>query len=416
MSANSAHNIPADDPIYAECQSCPIPCSKRTAILKKCFCCKSEGFVHQRCARKFLKWTKGTNVFDKKKFTNHLFKYFCNSCFTDKCCFCTKKHNIGEGTSFPVMCHAGHWLIVSKKCAPVLFKGSTRNKVWHCNEHEPSQQSNKEESRENTTEEQSSYHLDPHYILELIGILPVNSEIRRTNHSSIAVNCWASKNEVKPITFFKKIQAKHGFDVVKFYDNVVRPFKKHMDNMNIAERRLKKGDIAERRLDKDFLDDVYALFWENNLYETIISSEYELEYNMSPESLDTLYSLGLEGWLNDEIIGMFYSLLQEYVIIENRDKDKKIPVIYLDSHAHLFMYPQEHQWPHLHFDQLFTELWITNEQNLTFFAKLYKFWFEEKNRKYLGNIFDKLKDVNEVSCQESPFLLTNYSYIFNILT
>ena len=64
---------------------------------------------------------------------------------------------------------------------------------------------------------------------------------------------------------------------------------------------------------------------------------------MSPDSLDTLYSLGLPGWLNDEVIGMFYSLLKEFIIIENRESEQTIPVIYLDSHAYLFMYPQEHQ-------------------------------------------------------------------------
>ena len=397
MSRKMKFNIDPDDEFFAECSSCTIPCKKQTAIWKKCSSCNKEGYVHQACAAKFYMWRKDSAYFDPKKFTNHHFKFFCSLCHREECSFCEKKHTINEKHSYPVMCSEGHWLIVSKNCAPLLFQGTTKKNIWYCKSHNH-QPDNSSVPPEITAAEDSFKNFDsPEKIIESLHLLPMECN---QNHSSSVydkITYWASGKERKPVSFFRKLYAKDNFDAHKFHTNIIEQFKKEMDTINNARRRLTTKDIAERKKDKIFLDYIYDNFWDKDRFSSIITSDFEFQYNMSPYSLDILYNFGKPGWLNDEVIGMFYSLLQEFVIIDNADKEQKLPVIYLDSQAIFFMYPQEHQWPQLKIELLFDEQWMIEQENLANFSKLYKFWYEEKNRKFLGNIFSNLQDLNEVS-------------------
>ena len=385
-----------EDKDVASCPYCQSICSRKNSIRKKCYCCNDVYFLHHKCASKFYTWTKGDDAFEETKFTKPQFKFYCSDCLREECNFCGKKHNIGEDKSFPVMCSQGHWLIASMKCSPKSFQGASKKKEWFCKEH--SSLKSKVVNKASDEEVVNENLLSPEEILTILGVLPIseNQDIHLPPYPKI--KSWAILKKKKPLSYFRKLHSNKNVDMEKFHNSFLNMFKKRIDQLNNPSRRLTKKEKEERKDDKDFLDYLKDNFWgRKTMYETIISSKFELPYNISAYSLDILYSVGREGWLNDECIGIFYALLQEYVLIVNKDKDQKLPFIYLDSQCFFFLYPQEDQWDRLKIEQLFDVTWMTNEENLSHYAVLYKFWFEEKNTKLIGNILEVLNDKNEVS-------------------
>ena len=397
-------HIDEDDEVFAECMHCQIACRKDRAMKKKCFICKKEVCLHDRCAEKFYKWSKGVKTFEKKKFLAHYFKFFCLRCKHESCHFCEKKHNVNEDSSFPVMCSEGHWLIVSRKCAPKKFKGATSKTPWFCKHH--SIENEKEEEEEIQEESTGNELPTPEFILEKMGVvLPIETKEFPSLPTYEKISKWSKAKKNRPFTYFYKLAAKDGFDMNGFHDNVIRDFKTRVDYLhggNMAKGKLPKNHVTENRNNVAFLKYLKEKIPRQKLYNTIVTNKIELPYYISPYLLDILHSFGESGWLNDELIGTFYSLLQEFVIIENEDKDHKFPVIFLDTQCIHNFYPKVLQWPHLQFEYLFDIRWVSDKTNLDTYAALYKFWFEEKNAGNIGNIninnmFTLLNDKNEVS-------------------
>ena len=395
-------NIDPNDEVFAECHHCQIACKKDRAIIKKCFICKKEGYLHDRCAKDFYTWSKGVKIFDKKKFLAHYFKFFCLKCRHDSCHFCEKKHNVGEDSSFPVVCSEGHWLIVSRKCAPKNFKGATTRTNWLCKEHSVKEE--KEEVEEEATDDNLPA---PELILDFMGVM-LPSELKDIFPplpTYDKITRWSKAKKKKPFTFFHKLAAKDGFDMNAFHENVIMDFKSRVDYLhggNMAKGKLPKNAQNENKKNVIFLKYLKENINDRQRYDTIVTNQIQLPYHISPYLLDILHSFNADGWLNDEIIGTFYSFLQEYVILENKDKDHKYPVIFLDTQCINNFHPQIMQWPHLDFQKLFDLDWVSHKHNLETFAALYKFWFEEKNagnicNVNINNMLTLLEDKNEVS-------------------
>ena len=171
--------------------------------------------MHPRCAAIFYKWSKGVKTFDKRKFRTHHFKFFCFSCKHDSCHFCEKKHNIGEDSSFLVMCSEGHWLAVSKKCAPNNFKGATTKTTWFCKKHSVKEE--EEKAEEEAVDENENVLPTPEFILEKMGVvLPIEAHDNRSFPPYDKIRKWSKPKKKRPLTFFYKLKAKEGKGIRKW--------------------------------------------------------------------------------------------------------------------------------------------------------------------------------------------------------
>lgn len=113
--------------------------------MKLCSCCGLDRYLHSKCARKYYSWYNGVpkEKFAGDKFQARLVRFFCVSCQTKVCPFCvkySKKHNVGEPSSFPIVCFHGHWFVATRKCAPQFKVGKCRK--WFCPTHANQQQTN----------------------------------------------------------------------------------------------------------------------------------------------------------------------------------------------------------------------------------------------------------------------------------
>ena len=127
------------------CGHCDKALKDTDVLMKPCSCCGNDRFVHSKCARKYYSWYHGLpkENYTAKRFQARLLRFFCTYCQTKVCFLCekySKKHNVGEPNSFPVVCFHGHWAVATLKCAP-QFKGGKLRK-WFCSHHANQQETN----------------------------------------------------------------------------------------------------------------------------------------------------------------------------------------------------------------------------------------------------------------------------------
>ena len=138
-----------------------------------------------------------------------------------------------------------------------------------------------------------------------------------------------------------------------------------------------------------------------------LKSYHSLPFVLTAGILEMITSSGAKGWLSDDVITAFYSLLQEYVLIKNKNKEKTLPVVYLETHATVTCYPGSSEWRDVRVRNLFSQEWVSKKNNRNIYAEMYKYWYEEKTRSKGGNVFKILTELNEVSL----FQYTNQQYI-----
>ena len=145
-------------------------------------------------------------------------------------------------------------------------------------------------------------------------------------------------------------------------------------------------EFIEEQIQKDLRDDI-----------PMISKQVHLPFVLTPDILEMIKSSGAQGWLSDDVITIFYSLLQEYVLIKNKNKEKTLPIVYLDTHTTVQCYPGSSEWRDVRVRDLFSQEWVSKKNNRNIYAEMYKYWYEEKTRSKGGNVFKILTELNEVS-------------------
>ena len=400
-------------PVSDRCGHCDKDLTDTDVLFKQCSCCGTHCFVHQRCARKYYSWFKSVprEKFSVDKFQARLVRFFCVGCQSKECCLCvehTKIHNVGEKSSFPVVCFDGHWFVATKKCAPKFKPGKMR--IWFCPRHA------------NQPQKKAVLGLqEPETVLTFT--LPTNLY----KQSVGPVKTWFSDGTTKNLSFLKTRKLSK-FVNEEFLQTTLDKFRNLMEYSRRIHSKDSKVDKLRRSSNKQFMSDLLAMnrfsdFTDerdkikSQLHRGILcdnTNENNFPVIVSPEGLLSIYKMdGIDGLIDEKVLEYFYTFLQEIVLQDNADKVKKVPHIfmeptylfriappttmYLNTDVNLIFYNKEETSK---CEFLLASEWYNDEDNRKKFGHEYKHWFENHTKLRYDDVFDKLEELNEVwNCQ-----------------
>ena len=388
------------------CGHCDKALKDTDVLMKPCSCCGSDRYLHTKCARKYYSWFHGVpkEYFSADRFQTRLLRFFCVFCQTKVCFFCerhSKKHNVGEPNSFPVVCFDGHWSVATPKCAP-QFKGSKLRK-WFCRHHANQQKTKAvcglEEPR---------------------GVLKYSLPNELYNLPVQPISRWYSDGTKKEISYLKEKVLSNYVDG-GFIKKSLLKFKLLTDYFTVPHPKETKKDKIRNVSNKKFMQDLLCMnkfksFTDergnrkSSLHKNILSRESdEIFPVISPRSLNSIINFGEHGLIEDNVFIIFYSLLQELVLLENENSTKKVPNIFMDSIYLERISPPSHIYLNtdinlIFFDDpevilcenLLASDWYYHSHNRRKYAHEYKHWFENMQKFKYDDVFDKLKELNEV--------------------
>ena len=390
------------------CGHCDKELKDTDVLMKPCSCCGLDRYLHSKCARKYYSWYNGVSKekFASDKFQARLVRYFCVSCQTKVCPFCdkySKKHNVGEPSSFPVVCFHGHWFVATRKCAPQFKVGKFRK--WFCPIHANQQQTKAvcglEEPR---------------------GVLQYSLPKSLYRQSVGAISKWYSDGSAKHVSYFKSKQLSKFVDE-DFLQKTLDKFKILTEYSGRIHPSETKKDKARKKSNKEFMDYILSMnrfspFTDERgnhkcqLGRDILAPDTDENFPcVSPEALLSIHSCGRNGFIDEKVMDYFYFFLQELILRENSDQPIKVPHVFMEPTYLERISPPTSIYLNADFELLFKDDpkvilceylypsdWYTNENNRKLFGHEYKHWFEHYPKFKYDDVFDKLDELNEVRC------------------
>ena len=388
------------------CGHCDKDLNDTDVLMKPCSCCGLDRYLHAKCARKYFSWYNGVSKekFAGDKFQARLLRFFCVSCQTKVCPFCakySKKHNVGEPSSFPVVCFHGHWFVATRKCAPEFKVGKFRK--WFCPIHANQQQTNAvcglEEPR---------------------GVLQFSLPKYLYKQTVGSISKWYSDGSPKDLSYFKtKILSK--FVSEDFFQKTLDKFRILTEYGSRIHPNETKKDKARKNLNKEFMDHILSMNrfspftdergnYKSQLCRDILAPNTEEPFPVvSPEAMLSMHRCGKDGFIEEKVLDYFYFFLQELILTDNSDKTKKVPHVFMEPTYLERISPPTSIFLNADFELLFEDdpkviiceylhpsNWYNNEDNRKAFGHEYKHWFENYPKFKYDDAFDKLDELNEV--------------------